>query len=470
MSSTTSTTTIAAIATAPGRGGVGIVRLSGTKAHQIAQKIAQKQLTPRYAHFTQFVSSTGEVIDEGIVLYFPNPHSFTGEDVVELQGHGGPVVMNRLLQAAISYGAQMAKPGEFSERAFLNGKLDLTQVEAIADLINANSEQAARSAVRSLKGAFSEKVQLLQHQLIQLRLQVEALIDFPDEDIEFAESEQIHALMDATIEAVARVEAQAKQGALLQSGLQMVIAGKPNAGKSSLLNYLTGEASAIVTDIPGTTRDILKESIQIDGMPLHIVDTAGIRETTDKVEQEGVRRAYAHIHAADVVLLIIDATSLADQPLAAQVDNFKHTLFEATDGVSQKSVGSRRLPNLLVFVNKVDLSRSTPMVTSLSNTTVVYASIKADLGMDLLKQCIKDVVGFVTAPEDQFIARARHVDALGRAHVSLDEAKMQLQHMTTSEFIAEDLRQAQLALSEITGEFTPDDLLGEIFSNFCIGK
>lgn len=457
-----SSPTIAAIATAPGRGGVGIIRLSGPEALSIAEMITQQQLTPRYAHFARFLSKENELIDEGLALYFKSPHSFTGEDVVELQGHGGPVVMDRLLKVVLSAGAQMAKPGEFSERAFLNGKMDLTQVEAVADLINANSEQAARSAIRSLKGKFSEKINHLQKCLIQLRLQVEALIDFPDEDIEFAESEQIRLLLESTITSLHHVKGEAQRGALLQSGLQMVIAGKPNAGKSSLLNHLTGQASAIVTNVPGTTRDVLKESIQVDGLPLHVIDTAGIRETDDIVEQEGVRRAYQHIEEADFVLLIIDATSLEEISLERQIDSFLASL--KTNQQEQK------LPSLLVLVNKTDLLDIEPKINKVKDKTVVYASVKTDQGMALLKQAIKDLAGFSSAPEDQFIARARHVDAIDRAYQFLIQAQNQLQHSITSEFIAEDLRQAQMSLSEVTGEYTPDDLLGEIFSSFCIGK
>ena len=448
--------TITAQATPSGRGGVGIVRISGPDAKTIAEKITHKNLKTRYAHFTSFYDDHNEVVDEGLALFFENPNSFTGEDVVELQGHGGPVVMARLLRTVIHHGARMANPGEFSERAFLNKKMDLAQVEAIADLINANSEQAARSAVRSLQGEFSKKINILQGELTHLRMQVEAMIDFPEEEIDFLADDHVGQLLQKTIDAVKVVKDQAKQGALMQDGLHIVIAGKPNAGKSSLLNYLSGRESAIVTDIPGTTRDVLRESIHIDGMPLHVIDTAGLRDTADVVEQEGVRRAYAHIQEADLVLLLVDARALQEVSLETMARDFKKTLPENKP--------------LMVVKNKIDLVDEAPEIFEIKSDVVVQLSIQKEQGVDLLKEQLKKWAGYQTVQEDQFIARARHVDAIERAYQHLLRGQQQLALAKAGELLAEDLRQAQLALSEITGEFTSDDLLGVIFSSFCIGK
>ncbi|MCX7121937.1 MAG: tRNA uridine-5-carboxymethylaminomethyl(34) synthesis GTPase MnmE [Gammaproteobacteria bacterium] len=441
--------TVTAIATPSGRGGVGIVRLSGKNAKEIAFKIIQKPSTfyiePRHAQFTSFYDSDNSVIDEGIILFFENPHSFTGEDVVELQSHGSPIVLDRLIKCAIHYGARMARPGEFSERAFLNKKIDLTQAEAIADLIAASSEQAARSAVRSLQGEFSKKIHALQKTLTHLRMQIEAMIDFPEEEIDFLSSPHVHQLLQETIDAVLKVKNQAKQGVLLQSGLQVVIAGKPNAGKSSLLNYLSGRDSAIVTAIAGTTRDILRESIHIDGMPLHIIDTAGLRETADIIEQEGVRRAYQQIDQADLILLLIDANN-------SDGDN-------SSDNLSNRE-------NVLVIRNKIDLINEQPGIKN----NIISLSIKNNSGTDLLIDALKKAVGFQSVDNDGFIARRRHVDAIERAYQFLLHGQNQLIQHRAGELLAEDLRQAQQALSDITGEFSSDDLLGEIFSSFCIGK
>lgn len=448
--------TIVAQATASGRGGVGIVRLSGPDAKGIAEKITQKKLKPRYVHFTQFYGSTDDIVDEGVVLFFKNPQSFTGEDVIELQGHGGPIVMQRLIQTAMHHGARMARAGEFSERAFLNKKIDLAQAEAIADLINASSEQAARSAVHSLQGAFSEKINHLQSLLTHLRMQVEAMIDFPEEEIDFLADDRVAKMLSEVIASVQSVKEQAKQGALLQDGLHVVIAGKPNAGKSSLLNYFTGQESAIVTDIPGTTRDVLRESVHLDGMPLHIIDTAGIRETSDVVEQEGVRRAYAYIDKADLVLLLIDAEKMKSETMLTEVLAFQKKLPE------NKS--------LVVIKNKIDLIHEKPKTFFIDDIPVIQLSIKADLGMALLKKQLKSWAGYQSLHENQFIARQRHVDAINRAYQYLLNGQKQLAAAKAGELLAEDLRQSQMALSEITGEFTSDDLLGVIFSSFCIGK
>lgn len=436
--------TIAALATAPGRGGVGIIRISGPAAKSIAQKIVQIDFQSRTAHFAKFYDANNTVIDEGIILLFENPHSFTGEDVVELQAHGSPIVLDQLVKTAIHHGARMARPGEFSERAFLNKKIDLAQAEAIADLIAANSAQAARSAMRSLQGEFSKKIHTLQDSLTHLRIQIEAMIDFPEEEIDFLADPRLAELLQKTIDAVLRVKNQASQGVLLQSGLQVVIVGKPNAGKSSLLNYLSGRDSAIVTAIPGTTRDILRESIHIDGMPLHIVDTAGLRETDDVVEKEGVRRAYEQMAQADLILLLVDATDL-DAPVLTATPT-------------------------IIIKNKIDLTNEQPEIIYHDYCAEIKVSIKKNSGMNLLSDAIKKVGGFQSAESDGFIARRRHVDAIERAYELLLQGQMQLIQNRAGELLAEDLRQAQLALSEITGEFTSDDLLGKIFSSFCIGK
>ena len=457
--------TITAIATPSGRGGVGIVRISGKDAKLIALKIIKSPATlsststlqPRLAQFTAFYDIDNSVIDEGIILFFENPHSFTGEDVVELQSHGSPIVLDRLIKTAIHHGARIAHPGEFSQRAFLNKKIDLAQAEAIADLIAANSEAAARSAVRSLQGEFSKKIQTLQTALTNLRIQIEAMIDFPEEEIDFLSDPRVIELLQKTIDDIARVKNQAKQGVLLQNGLHVVIAGKPNAGKSSLLNYLSGRDSAIVTDIPGTTRDILRESIHIDGMPLHIVDTAGLRETTDVIEQEGVRRAREQMAQADLILLLIDATDLKQE-------NTDQIMLVAME------VEAPATTPILIIRNKIDLTDEVSGIIQHKDFSEIKISIKKNLGLELLINAIKKIAGFQSSETDGFIARRRHVDAIERAHVFLLHGQHELTTNRAGELLAEDLRLAQQALSEITGEFTSDDLLGKIFSSFCIGK
>lgn len=457
----TLTDTIAAIATPPGRGGVGIVRLSGPDAHTIARVLMHRdgELPLRTAIFGAFLAGDGSEIDEGLLLVFKAPRSFTGEDVVELHGHGGPVVMDLLLQRVLALGARMARPGEFSERAFLNDKLDLAQAEAIADLIDAGSEQAARSAVRSLAGQFSEKVHALVEMLIRLRMYVEAAIDFPEEEIDFLGDGRIEAELRDVQRQLAQVMAQARQGALLREGMQVVIAGRPNAGKSSLLNALAGFDAAIVTDIAGTTRDVLREHIQIDGMPLHILDTAGLRDTTDVVEQEGVRRALREIERADAVLFVSDASTETD-PLAAAAEFFSP------------------LPppqKLLLVANKCDLfdvlapGRHERSAAGTVYTEIALSARRGD-GLATLRDVLKETMGFQGAEAGLFSARRRHLDALARAAAALEVALVQLLQHAAGELLAEDLRVAQNALSEITGEFTPDDLLGRIFSSFCIGK
>jgi len=439
--------TIAARATAPGVGGIGIIRISGPQVTTIAQQLMERLPTPRYAMHTQFLNQDKSVIDEGIVLYFPNPHSFTGEDVLELHGHGGPVVMDCLLQRVVELGARLAEPGEFSERAFLNDKIDLTQAEAIADLIAAHSVQAAKSAMSSLQGKFSTEIHSLVDRLIELRTYVEAAIDFSDEEIDFLSDGHVAEKLAVIIQQITQVMTRANQGALLRDGMKIVIAGKPNAGKSSLLNQLSGRDSAIVTAIPGTTRDLLHEQINLDGLPLHITDTAGLRQSDDPIEQEGIRRAWAEIEKADQVLLIVDSSH--EQAIDDEL-------------VKQLSTAN----NLLIIHNKIDLTGDA--AKTMNNR--IYLSAKTGEGMELLTSELKKTMGFENNAEGVFIARRRHVDALAKALTHLQTGQQQLKLHQAGELLAEDLRQAQQALSTITGQFTSDDLLGEIFSTFCVGK
>lgn len=439
---------IAAQATPPGMGGVGIIRVSGFSLEPILQGVlGTSALKPRYAHFGDFLDEHGGLIDQGIALYFKTPHSFTGEDVLELQGHGGPVVMDRLLRRVLQLGARMANPGEFSERAFLNGKIDLVQAEAICDLINAQSELAAKSAVRSLQGDFSKTIQQLVDELIQLRMYIEAAIDFPDEEVDFLPQDQIGFQIKGLLGRLLEIQKMAKQGAVLQNGVSVVIAGPPNSGKSSLLNQLSQQNVAIVTHIPGTTRDLLKQQIQIDGLCLQVMDTAGIREETqDPVEQEGILRARAVIKDADHVLLVMDVT---------QADGWKSWIKEIPEGV-----------RVTLVLNKTDL---TSKKMEIEGRSVIYISAKTGEGIERLKQHIKQSVGLDNVPENQFIARRRHLEALNRGENHLLRSLICLKQ-GAFELIAEELKQAQEALSEITGEFGSDDLLGKIFSSFCIGK
>ncbi len=443
--------TIAAVATPPGRGGVGIVRISGPAVRTIAQSILGECPKPRTAHFASFRDEKGEAIDQGLALFFVSPHSFTGEDVLELQGHGGPVVMDRLLGRVIRLGARVAHPGEFSERAFLNGKLDLAQAEAVADLIEASSEQGARSAMRSLQGAFSDRVHALLDQLIRIRLYVESAIDFPEEEIDFLAESDIAERIATLEQALSRVEAEAHQGSLLRDGMSVVIAGQPNVGKSRLLNALAGRELAIVTDLPGTTRDVLREQIHIDGMPLHVIDTAGLRDSEDIIEQEGMRRAWQEIEQADRLLLVVDDR----------------------EGFGQEELRIvERLPSRLpctVVRNKIDLSNAEPGATQGKHGPEIRLCALTGVGLDLLRDHLRESVGY-TASEGTFTARRRHLDALSRAHRAVRRGGECLTQRAAGELVAEDLRVAQNALNEITGEFTSDDLLGEIFSSFCIGK
>jgi len=452
-----STETIAAVATAQGRGGVGIVRVSGPLAQSIALAVSGRELKPRYAHYGPFNDADGQVLDQGLALYFPGPHSFTGEDVLELQGHGGPVVLDLLLRRCVQLGARLARPGEFSERAFLNDKLDLAQAEAIADLIEASSEQAARNALRSLQGEFSKRVHGLTERLINLRIYVEAAIDFPEEEIDFLADGHVLKLLDGVRADLAGVLKQAGQGALLREGMTVVIAGRPNAGKSSLLNALAGREAAIVTSIAGTTRDVLREHIHIDGMPLHVVDTAGLRDTDDHVEKIGVERALKAIHEADRVLLVVDASA----PEA--LDPF---------ALWPEFLQQRPDPAKLTLIrNKADLSNEpVAMQVCEDGHVTISLSAKSTEGLDLLREHLKTCMGYEQTLEGSFSARRRHLDALKQASTALEHGHAQLTLAGAGELLAEDLRQAQQVLGEITGAFSSDDLLGRIFSSFCIGK
>ncbi|WP_093308646.1 tRNA uridine-5-carboxymethylaminomethyl(34) synthesis GTPase MnmE [Allopseudospirillum japonicum] len=457
MSSTHTQETIAALATAPGRGGVGMIRISGPLSQQIGLQLSQRSaMKPRYAHYGPWYDAQGRLLDEGICLWFPAPHSFTGEDVVELQGHGGPVLMDRLLQSVLALGARMARPGEFSERAFLNDKLDLAQAEAIADLIEASSQQAADNALRSLQGEFSQAIVALVEQVTQLRIYVEAAIDFPEEEIDFISDGKVSADLAGIIAQLAKVKASATQGALLRDGMTVVLAGRPNAGKSSLLNALAGRESAIVTEIAGTTRDVLREYIHIEGMPVHIVDTAGLRETQDVVERIGVERAWSEIAAADRVLLLVDASET-----------------QATDPYQIWPEFVERFPashKVTVIRNKVDKTQEALGLDVTASTPIIRLAAKHQQGIDVLREHLKQVMGFQGTTEGHFSARRRHLDALTQAEQALYEGRYQLENLGAGELLAEDLRRAQQALGEITGAVSADDLLGKIFSSFCIGK
>lgn len=443
--------TIAAIATPPGNGGVGIIRISGQAVTDIARQLLLKLPNPRFAQFTAFLDAAGAAIDSGIALYFPAPASYTGEDILELQAHGGAVVLDMLLQRVLELGARLARPGEFTERAFLNNKLDLAQAEAVADLITASTEQAVRSAQNSMQGVFSKQVNDLVEELTKLRIYIEAAIDFSDEEIDFLGEGAIAQQLAALQQRLEGILQTARQGRLLRDGMNVVIAGRPNAGKSSLLNALAGHEAAIVTDVAGTTRDVLKERIQIDGMPLHLIDTAGLRESTDVVEREGIRRAREEIDKADRILLLIDSSCAAD--------NGDELL--------------RSLPQHIKVTriyNKIDLTDELPQCLETESGCEIHLSIKTGAGVDLLKQHLKRTMGYDESASHVFIARRRHIEALNQAQNFIQNCLRQLQHQPAGELIAEDLRQAQMSLGEITGQFTSDDLLGRIFSSFCIGK
>lgn len=449
--------TIVAQATASGRGGVGIVRISGTLATKVAEQIIGHVPPVRFAQYVPFISADGEALDQGIALFFKAPHSFTGEDVLELQGHGGQVVLDMIIKATLLVpNVRLARPGEFSERAYLNDKLDLAQAEAIADLIDASSEQAARGALRSLQGEFSTQINALVSLLIHLRMYVEAAIDFPDEEIDFLSDGKVQRDLQAINTQLSSVKNKAQQGSLLREGMRVVIAGRPNAGKSSLLNALAGRDAAIVTAIAGTTRDVLKEHIHIDGMPLHIIDTAGLRESSDEVELIGIERAWQEIEQADRVLFMLDSTETNESDPHKIWPDFMNKL--------PHNIG------LTVIRNKADLSGETIGKTSINGYDVFRLSASQKQGIEALAEHLKECMGFHSSNEGQFIARRRHIDAIERAEEHLLLGKYQLEDNLAGELLAEELRLAQAYLSEITGEFSSDDLLGKIFSSFCIGK
>lgn len=442
--------TIAAIATPPGNGGVGIIRVSGLAVTAIAAQMLNQLPTPRRAHFTAFLDTDGMPIDSGIALYFPAPASYTGEDILELQGHGGSVVLDMLLQRVLALGARLARPGEFTERAFLNNKLDLAQAEAVADLIAASTEQAVRSAQNSMQGVFSKQVNELVEELSALRTYVEAAIDFSDEEIDFLGEGVVAQRVAELARRIDGILQTARQGRLLRDGMSVVIAGRPNAGKSSLLNALAGHEAAIVTDVAGTTRDVLRERIQIDGMPLHIIDTAGLRDSADIVEQEGMRRAREEISKADRILLLIDSVA---------AENHDDLL--------------KSLPcslHVTKIYNKIDLTGDPPQCLESETGCEIHLSAKTGVGLALLTQHLKRIMGYNDDAGRVFIARRRHLEALSQAQGFIRSALQQLRCNPAAELIAEDLRQAQMSLAEITGQFTSEDLLGRIFSSFCIGK
>ena len=444
--------TIAAIATAPGRGGIGIVRVSGRDCRSIAQALLGRLPDPRVAELHRFLDAAGDAIDEGLALFFPAPASFTGEDVLELHGHGGPVVMDLLLRRVLELGARAAKPGEFTQRAFLNDKLDLAQAEAVADLIDSGSVQAARAALRSLQGEFSSQVHDLAEAVLELRMWVEAAIDFPEEEVDFLADRALSDRLDFIRQRFAGLAETARQGALLRDGLTLVIAGRPNAGKSSLLNRLAGYDAAIVTPVPGTTRDVLRERIEIDGLPLHVLDTAGLRESPDEVEAEGIRRARRELARADRVLFVVDASD-AEAMNAVAAD-----LAALPGGVPRT-----------VVCNKIDRAGSEPRVEP-GDPPRIHLSAATGAGLDVLRAHLKDCVGFHPAGSGVLSARARHLEALRRARAHVEAAHRLLTERHAGELVAQELTDAQRQLGEITGEVTSDDLLGRIFGSFCIGK
>ena len=464
------TDTIVAIATPAGKGGVGIIRLSGQKAYDIAKKIHFTDLKLRHAHFCSFYQNQkidkNNLLDEGIVIYFQAPHSFTGEDVVEFQGHGGPIILDALLNECVQAGARLARPGEFSERAFLNDKLDLAQAEAIADLIDSSSLEAAKNAVRSLQGEFSDKIHSLVQQMIELRIYVEAAIDFPEEEIDFLNDGHVATSLQNLITQLQQILISAQQGRVMQEGLSLAIIGKPNAGKSSLLNALAGHDAAIVTDIEGTTRDVLKEKILIDGLPLHIIDTAGLRNTEDSVERIGIERAYKAIADADDVLIVHDST----EGRADSIDALLRDIADIDQLGESLTTKLTQLKHITLINNKADLSDLTPGIRESNDYTTINLSAKSGQGVEFLQHHIKKMAGLLNQTEGQFTARRRHLDALSHALDLLSVGQQQLHDSGAGELLAEDLRQAQNQLSSITGEFSADDLLGEIFSSFCIGK
>lgn len=439
---------IVAIATAPGRGGIGVVRISGSNLTEIAEAIIGELPSPRHAIYTSFLDKEGDVLDQGIAIYFAAPHSYTGENVLELQGHGGPAILQLLLQRCLELGSRIALPGEFTQRAFLNDKLDLAQAESVADLIEATTAQAAKSAVRSLNGEFSRVIHQLVAQLIDLRMLVEAMLDFPEEELDSPDITKRKAMLDAIRIDVQKTLNLAQQGSLLREGASIVLVGQPNVGKSSLLNCLSGEDIALVSEIPGTTRDIIRQTIQIKGVPLHIIDTAGLRESEDVVELMGIARTRASIDRADVILLMMDS---------------EHGLSKADEKILADLPAST--PRLNIF-NKIDLLGKEPVANSANGNDFIYISAKTGAGIELLRRKLLSLIGW-QQESGVFMARERHLNALSQAQIHLNLA---LSEISRSEIFAEELRLTQDLLNNITGEFTPDDLLGEIFSRFCIGK
>lgn len=441
--------TICALATAYGQSGIGVIRVTGPLSKSISKKILHQDLQPRYAYYGSFFDNDNNLIDKGVAIAFPGPNSYTGEDVVEFQGHGGVSVIRKLLETIISLDVRVAEPGEFTKRAFLNGKMDLVQAEAVQDLIQSSSEESALSAVRSLTGEFSEKINQILSELISLRVFVEATIDFSDEEIDFLESHEVSSKLHSLKVTLLNILESANQGAILRDGIHVAIAGKPNAGKSSLLNSLTKQPSAIVTDVAGTTRDVLKETIQIDGMPIHIIDTAGLHNSDNIIEQEGIRRAHTEINNADVVLLVYDA--------------------------SDKSVDLSILPESvkdkpkIVIKNKIDLTGSKAGIQNIQNNPEISISAKNGDGINIVRKALSDFAGLNSNTEGVFLARKRHIIAINETLSFINSAISQLDG-GASELVAEDLRQAGMHLGQITGEFSSDDLLGQIFSSFCIGK
>ena len=451
------TETIAAIATPPGRGGVGIIRISGPLVPHLSQEIIGYLPKPRKATYANFKKKDGVILDQGILLYFSAPHSFTGEEVLELQGHGGPILLDSILKYLIELGVRLALPGEFSQRAFLNNKIDLVQAESIADLINATSQQAARSALNSLQGDFSKQISKFKNQLIRLRIFVEAAIDFPEEEIDFIAESTIKQDLADIIQQINLILKVSQQGLILQEGIKIVLAGKPNAGKSSLLNCLSGRDSAIVSDIAGTTRDLIREHINLGGLPIHIIDTAGLHHSQDSIELEGMRRTREMMQNACLVLLIVDSAEMKETSLTQELNGELINLIPSST-------------SFLIVQNKIDLINESPEIINEGQYTTIKVSAKNNQGIDLLINYLKQKAGVQDMSESIFIARRRHLAAIEKALLHLKEAQKQLEIYFASELLAEELSLANIALGEITGEFSSDELLGEIFSSFCIGK
>lgn len=445
--------TIVAIATPPGKGGIGVVRISGKNLKPLAQAILGFVPEERYAHLSNFCGADGQVIDQGIAIYYVSPYSYTGEDVLELQGHGSPAIMNLLLSRCMAVGARLAQPGEFTLRAFLNRKLDLVQAESVADIINATSEQAAQCAVQSLQGFFSNKIYSLVASITELRVLIEATLDFPEEETEDLHAIQISKRLVSICATLQQIFESSRQGSLLQEGIRIVLVGEPNVGKSSLMNQLAEDDVSIVTEIPGTTRDAVQQAINISGVPLHLIDTAGLRETGDIVEQSGIERTFHAIKKADMLLLVVDSSR------------------RNLSGISLPEGLPSTLPRITVY-NKIDLLKKEPAITDDPGGPIIWLSAKTGEGLPLLRQKLLSMAGWQggVAGEGVFMARQRHLEALHQAKINLQNAVLLAEELSQLDLLAEELRMAQQALSTITGEYTADDLLGEIFKNFCIGK